>query len=168
MLMYLDWAVEQVLEKTLIDSRVAQMGKSSSSDSFRKISAGSGVGAVNAGRMSKLRNDYHTSTNHWPGCELLIAVVTTGARAHADFLAAIRQWCHRAAERQVGTSALPVATVGDALARRVSGILGISLHRTLHRLASSTSCPGTYVSKRDAGPVDHWETAVGAAWEAEA
>ena len=38
------------------------------------------------------------------------------------------------------------------------------LHRERHALCEGEACRGSYVSKRDAGPLDAWETAVGASW----
>ena len=113
--------------------------------------------------MNKLQQDYYATSNVWPGCELLLAVFSMGGRIHDSLQSALRGWCFRAADRQHGQGALAATILGGALLRRAYGVLGIALHREVHRLAYSQTRAGTFVTKRDAGPTELWETAVGAA-----
>ena len=61
------------------------LGKSSPAESFRQAAAASPTGVVNRAWHEKLRGEYKQTENSWPGCELLLGILTTGGRAHPEF-----------------------------------------------------------------------------------
>ena len=83
---------------------------------------------------SKLLRDYGTSSNSWPGVTLLLAVFTTGGRAHGTFAGALRGWCVRAAERRASGSAVAPRALAAGLYYRVAGVTAVQLQLALHGL----------------------------------
>ena len=117
---------------------------------------------MQSAHASKLRRDYRTEVNSWPGVELLLGVFSTGGRAHDAFAGALRGWCSRAAKRRQCTTAVDSHALASGLCYRVAGILSVHLQALVHRLTADSFHQSPALSRAEAGDPCLWEAAVAA------
>ena len=151
-------------EPTYVDVKLSHWwpgGRGAAGDAARRAAAAFPAAAVQHTHTAKLVGNYHSRDNAWPGVVLLLAVFTTGGRAHPAFAGALNGWCKRAAERRGGPVG-PLALAGG-LRYRVGGLLACQVQRAVHRLTAGGLDEQGGLSRPEAGEPAPWEAAVAAA-----
>ena len=104
-------------------------GSSSTSTQRRMQAAASPTGSVQRAWERKLRE--YSGQRSWPGCELVLGVISTGGRAHDTFVGFLRGLCVRAAARRGYQDSLPPAAVAAGFLHRIFGLLSVEVNRAM-------------------------------------
>ena len=95
---------------------------------------------------------------------LVLAVVSSGGRAHPSFADALRGWCKRAAESRCGSSSFSARALHSGLCYRVCCTLSVQLQLEVHGRLAGALARDAGLSRQEAGVPSPAEAALAAAW----